>query len=586
MHDYVLKGGTIVDGTGRAAFLGDVAIKDGRIAAVGASIDGPAREIVDASGCIVAPGWVDVHTHYDGQVTWDDTIDPSASNGVTTVVMGNCGVGFAPVPPGGEKDLIELMEGVEDIPGTALYEGMPWGAWETFPEYLDYLDGRNYALDVAAQIAHGAIRNYVMGARGRANEDATAEDIAAMSRIVKEALDAGAVGVSTSRTIGHRSINGDAVPGTFAADDELVAFAEAIRQARRGVFEIIPAGAVGQLPQLGGERHSTMDEIDRMAALSKVCGRPVTFTLVQVRDNPELWRDVLARVTEHNAKGAQLRPQVCARPVGMISGLNGYHMFMRRETFLKLAHLPLDELVAELRKPDVKAAILTDKNIRHPQGGSMNNLYGHFRRALGQMFPMGSPVDYEPPPENSFTAMAAAQGRDPEEVMYDFLLEDDGKAFAILLGGNYLYGNFDVIREMLTHEHTVTGLSDAGAHVSLIVDGAMPTYQLSHWVRDRSRGEKLPLEFIVAKQSALNADMYGFIDRGRLLPGLRADINIIDLNRLNVALPEPHHDLPAGGRRIMQPVTGYVGTFVNGVRTRIDGRDTGERPGRVVRNAV
>jgi N-acyl-D-amino-acid deacylase len=586
MHDYLLKGGTIVDGTGRPSFVGDVTIKDGRIAAVGPSIHEPAKEVVDAAGCIVAPGWVDVHTHYDGQVAWDDEIDPSARNGVTTVVMGNCGVGFAPVPRGGEKDLIELMEGVEDIPGTALYEGIPWGAWETFPEYLDFLGSRTYALDIAAQIAHGAVRNYVMGARGRANEDATADDIAAMSRIVRDALDAGAVGVSTSRTIGHRSINGGEVPGTFAADEELIAFADAIKQAGRGVFEIIPAGAVGQLPQLGGERHSTMDEIDRMAALSRVCGRPVTFTLVQVRDNPELWRAVLERVTAHNAAGAQLRPQVCARPVGMISGLNGYHMFMRRETFLALAGLPLEQLVAELRKPEVKAAILTDKNIRHPQAGSMNNLHGHFRQALGQMFPMGSPVDYEPPPEMSFAAMAAAQGREPDEVMYDFLLEEDGRSFAILLGGNYLYGNFDVIREMLTHEHTVTGLSDAGAHVSLIVDGAMPTYQLTHWVRDRSRGDRLPLEFIVAKQTAVNADLYGLKDRGRLLPGLRADINIIDLARLKTDRPVPHHDLPAGGRRIMQPVEGYVGTFVNGVRTRRNDKDTGARPGRLVRNAA
>ncbi len=586
MYDYLLKGGTVVDGTGKAAFVGDVAIKDGRIAAVGASITESAREVVDAGGCIVSPGWVDVHTHYDGQVAWDDEIDPSASNGVTTVVMGNCGVGFAPVPPGGEKDLIELMEGVEDIPGTALYEGMPWGAWETFPQYLDYLDGRTYALDIAAQIAHGAIRNYVMGARGRANEDATVEDVAAMGRIVKEALDAGAVGVSSSRTIGHMSINGGAVPGTFAADEELMAFADAIRQAGRGVFEIIPAGTVGQLAQLGGERHSSMEEVDRMAVLSKACGRPVTFTLVQVADNPELWRDVLARVTEHNAAGAQLRPQVCARPIGMISGLNGYHMFMRRETFLKLADLPLDRLVAELRKPEVKAAILADRDIPHPQAGSMKNIYGLFRQAMSHMFPMGSPVNYEPEPGTSFAATAAAQGRDTADVMYDFLLEHDGRAFAILLGGNYLYGNFDVIREMLTHDHTVTGLSDAGAHVSLIVDGTMPTYQLTHWVRDRSRGEKLPLEFIIAKQTATNADMYGLADRGRLLPGLRADINIIDLDRLNVDLPVAHHDLPAGGRRIMQPVEGYVGTFVNGVRTRMNDKDTGARPGRVVRNAV
>ncbi|MFN3233598.1 MAG: N-acyl-D-amino-acid deacylase family protein [Alphaproteobacteria bacterium] len=586
MHDYILKGGTIVDGSGDRPFKGDLAIEDGKIVAISGSINDPAHEVIDAEGCIVAPGWVDVHTHYDGQVAWDDELDPSASNGVTTVVMGNCGVGFAPVPPGGEKELIELMEGVEDIPGTALYEGMPWGAWETFPQYLDFLDNRKYALDVAAQVPHGAVRNYVMGARGRANEDATADDVAAMSRIVREALEAGAVGVTSSRTIGHRSINGGAVPGTFAADEELMAFAEAIKQAGRGVFEIIPAGAVGELPHLGGERHSTMEEIELMAAASKACGRPVTFTLVQIQDNPELWREVLDKVTEHNANGADLRPQVCARPVGMITGLNGYHMFMRRETFLKIAGLPLDQLVAEMKKPEVKAAILADKNIPHPQAGSMKNIYGLFAASMSRIFPMGDPVNYEPEPEKSFAAMAKAQGRDAAEVMYDFLLEKGGRAFGILLGGNYLYGDFGVIREMLAHDHSVTGLSDAGAHVSLIVDGTMPTYQLTHWVRDRCRGEKLPLEFIVAKQTAVNADMYGMKDRGRLMPGLRADVNVIDLDNLKVDLPVPHYDLPAGGRRIMQPVTGYVATFVSGVRTRKNDHDTGARPGRLVRNTT
>lgn len=586
MYDYILKDGTIVDGTGSAPVTGDLAIEGGKIAAVGGSITEDAKEVVDASGCIVTPGWVDVHTHYDGQVAWDDEIDPSASNGVTTAVMGNCGVGFAPVPPGGEKELIELMEGVEDIPGTALYEGIPWGKWESFPEYLDYLDSRHYALDIGAQIAHGAIRNYVMGERGRANEDATAEDLAAMEKIIEEALKSGAVGVSTSRTIGHRSINGEAVPGTFAADDELFAFAKAIGSAGRGVFEIIPSSAIGDLAQLGGEHRSSLEELEMMAKVSKASGQPVTFTMIQVFEDPSLWRTILEKVAEYNADGAQLRPQVCARPIGMITGLTGYHLFMRREKFLEIADLPFDELIAELKKPEVKEAILASEDIPHPQEGSMNNVYGAFKMAMSFMYPMGSPVNYEPDPDTSFAAMAEAQGRDPEEVMYDFLLEDDGKAFGILLGANYLERDFEVIREMLTNKDTVTGLSDAGAHVSLIVDGTMPTYQLTHWARDRSRGEKLPIEFIVAKQTGMNADLYGMKDRGRLLPGLRADVNIIDLNRLSVDRPVAHYDLPAGGRRIMQPVEGYVGTFVNGVRTRKDDQDTGARPGRVVRNAV
>ncbi len=586
MHDYVLKGGTLVDGDGGTPVTGDIAIADGKIAAVGGTINDAAKEVIDVSGSIVAPGWVDVHTHYDGQVAWDDEIDPSASNGVTTAVMGNCGVGFAPVPPGGEKELIELMEGVEDIPGTALYEGMPWGQWESFPEYLDFLGSRKYALDIGAQIAHGAIRNYVMGERGRNNEDATQDDIAAMGKIVQEALEAGAVGVSTSRTIGHRSIDGRQVPGTFAADDELMSFANAIGKAGRGVFEIIPSSAIGDLPQLGGEHRSSMEELDMMAAVSKACGRPVTFTMIQVFEDPELWRTILAKVDEYNAAGAQLRPQVCARPIGMITGLTGYHLFMRREAFLKMADLPLDQIVAEMRKPEVRAAIMASDDIPHPQDGSMQNVYGAFKMAMSTMFPMGNPVNYEPKPEESFAAMAQAQGRSEEEVMYDFLLEDEGQSFGILLGANYLQKDFGVIREMLTDEHTVTGLSDAGAHVSLIVDGTMPTYQLTHWCRDRTRGDKLPLEFIVEKQTARNADLYGFADRGRLQTGLRADINVMDLDAMRVDRPVAHYDLPAGGRRILQPVEGYVATFCNGVRTRANDTDTGERPGRVVRNAV
>jgi len=585
MYDYLIKGGTIVDGTGTAPVIGDLAIVDGKIAAVGGDIDGPANETIDATGLVVTPGWVDVHTHYDGQVAWDDVIDPSSSNGVTTAIMGNCGVGFAPVAKGGEKELIELMEGVEDIPGTALYEGMPWGEWETFPEYLDYLDSRKYSIDIGAQIAHGPIRNYVMGARGRDNEDANAQDLEHMSQIIEEALRAGAVGVTSSRTIGHRSINGEAVPGTFAADEELDVFAEAIKRAGKGVFEIIPSSAIGDLSALGGEPKSTLEEVEMMAKLSRESGRPITFTLIQVFEQPELWREVLALVAEHNKNGAQLRPQVCSRPIGMITGLTGYHLFQRRESFLKLRELPFDEMLAELRKPEVKAQILADEDIPHPQAGSMENVVAAFKQAMAMMFKLESPIDYEPVPEKSFMALAMAADRDPEDYMYDFLLEEEGKSFGILLGANYLAGDYEVIREMLTNDDTVVGLSDAGAHVSLIVDGAMPTYQLTHWVRDRSRGEKLPLEFVVAKQTLNNANMYGLTDRGSLEIGKRADVNIIDLENLETGRPEAHYDLPVGGRRIMQPVQGYKATFVNGVQTRKDDQDTGARPGRVARAA-
>ena len=581
MYDVIIKGGRVVDGSGGEPFVGDLAITEGRIDAVGDKISGRAKQTIDADGALVAPGWVDVHTHYDGQVAWDDTIDPSASNGVTTAIMGNCGVGFAPVPRGGEKTLIELMEGVEDIPGTALYEGIPWGQWETFPEYLDFLRGREYALDIGAQLAHGALRNYVMGERGRDNSDETIEDIQAMGRMVEESLRAGAVGVSTSRTIGHQSLSGGVVPGTFAAEAELMAFAGAINRVGYGVLEVIPANAVGPLQQLGGEKSSSLEELALMARLSTESKQPVTFTMLEVAEQPTLWRTILGQVSEYNQQGAQLRPQIPSRPIGMITGLTGYHMFMRREPFLKIADLPLEQLVAEMRKPEVKAAILAGKDVPHPDVGSMKNVYKHLGMALSRIFRMGDPVNYEPDPDNSVAAMAERAGSDADSFMYDLLLEDNGRSFCILLGSSYLNGNLDVVHEMLSDPHTITGLSDAGAHVSLIVDGSMPTYQLTHWCRDRSRGEKLPVEFIVNKQTARNAALYGLNDRGLLQPGLRADINVIDLDRLGVSLPEAHYDLPAGGRRIMQPVQGYIATFVNGVRTRANDQDTGARPGRV-----
>ena len=340
MLDHVIKGGTIVDGSGAPPVRGDVAVKDGRIVQVGGTITDAASETIDADGAIVTPGWVDVHTHYDGQVSWDDVMDPSAGNGVTTIVMGNCGVGFAPVRPGGEKSLIELMEGVEDIPGTALYEGMEWGQWETFPDYLDYIAGREYSLDIGAQIAHGAVRYYVMGERGSDNEDATSDDLIEMARLVQEALEAGAVGFSTSRTIGHRSLWGSPVPGTFAPEEELRAIAQAMKAAGSGVFEMIPSGTVGKLEGLGGERYSPLEELSLMDIVSRESGRPVTFTLVQSPDYPaDMWREILDTTSEMNAAGAQLYPQVSSRPIGLVTGLSGYHAFLRRPTYMRLSSL-------------------------------------------------------------------------------------------------------------------------------------------------------------------------------------------------------------------------------------------------------
>ena len=583
MLDTKILNARIVDGTGAPSYEGSIGIRGGAIVAIG-DVEEDANEVIDADGALATPGWVDVHTHYDGQVTWDDQIDPSASHGVTTVVMGNCGVGFAPVRPGGENELIELMEGVEDIPGTALHEGMPWGEWESFPDYLRFLEGREFALDVGAQLAHGALRNYVMGQRGRDNEDPTSEDLEQMASLVEEAMRAGAVGFSTSRTIGHRSISGDPVPGTFAETDELLALAEAMERAGSGVFELIPAGTVGFLEALGGEHKTLPEEFEMIRQIGKV-GRPVTFTTVQNPDYPDTWREYLEASAKENESGSNLRPQVSSRPIGFVTGLQTYHMFQRRPSYMALADRPLAERVAEMKKPEVRAAILSEEDVPLPAGqdGAMLNMSSMLSRVAAALFPVTIPANYEPDPTTIFGARAMAEDRPVEEIVYDHLLEDEGRAFAILMGANYLGFDHEVIREMLTHPSTVTGLSDAGAHVNLIFDGVAPTYQLIHWVRDRKRGEKLPIELIVRKQTKTNADLYGLTDRGSLEVGKRADLNLIDLDALQLRELEVLHDLPAGGSRILQKASGYRATFVNGVKTRENDQDTGARPGRLVK---
>ena len=583
MFDTVIKGGHVVDGTGASGGTADIGVRDGVIVEIGA-IAGPARRVIDADGALVTPGWVDAHTHYDGQVTWDDKLEGSAANGVTTVVMGNCGVGFAPVPPGGAKSLIDLMEGVEDIPGTALFEGMPWGEWETFPEYLEFLDRRSWSMDVSGQIAHGALRFYVMGERAILKEGATEDDAARMAMIAEQAVRAGAVGFSTSRIIGHKSMSGYSVPGTYAPEQELAAIARGMKAGGGAVLQAIPANSIGQIDGMEPEHATLRSEIELFARLSRTNGLPVVFSTFQINDAPTLWRDVLAAVSLENGRGARLAPMVAPRAGTVLTTLKGYHHFMRRPTYMRLAGLPLDRLVRELHRNEVKAAILAERDTPHPQPGAMENLLpGLFRQALPLTFRMTDPLDYEPTLDQSLAALAQRASRDPIEYLYDFLLEDDGAAVGIFLGANYIDGNLDACREMLLDPNTVTGLSDAGAHVNFICDMTIPTFNLTHWVRDRSRGERLPIELMVAKCTSTPARLFGLTDRGSLRVGQRADINVIDLENLKIEVPTMHHDLPAGGSRFLQPSTGYLATLVNGVQTRERDTDTGARPGRVAR---
>jgi N-acyl-D-amino-acid deacylase len=588
MQDYLIKSGTILDGTGAPAYQADLSIKDGIITAIGA-LEVEAKQTLDATGAIVTPGWVDIHTHYDGQVTWDGDMNPSASHGVSTIVMGNCGVGFAPVAPSGHRDLIELMEGVEDIPGTALYEGMPWGAWETYPEYLDFLAKREYALDISSLVAHGAIRNYVMGARGRNNEAATAEDLAQMQELITEALNAGAVGFSTSRILGHRSTRGEPVPGTFANDVEILAIAAgALKRAGKGVFQIIPSSTLGSGVEAGGEPNTLEDEVALIQKVSQVSGRPTTFTLFQVDEWTNKWREVIDTIKAGNLKAGQsagkVYPQVGSRPTGIVLGLKTYHSFMRKPTYLKLKHLPFDELLAAMRRTEIKAALLTEESVPHEFPGTMENGIAQAQLNFDQTYVLDQSMNYEPAQTQSFAALAAANQQNGWEYFYDYLVGADGCQNAVMFFTNYSDHNLDAVRDMLLDDTTVTGLSDAGAHVSLIFDAVAPTYQLVYWGRDRTRGPILPLPHLIHRQTLKNAQLFGFHDRGSLEVGKRADINVIDFDNLKLGDMQLHHDLPAGGARFLQGASGYIATLVNGVLTRRYDQDTGARPGRLVRS--
>jgi N-acyl-D-amino-acid deacylase len=573
VHDLVIRAGTVVDGTGAAGRTGDIAVDDGTISAVGALGGASARRTIDADGALVTPGWVDIHTHYDGQATWDPVLAPSAWHGVTTVVMGNCGVGFAPARPDRHEWLIGLMEGVEDIPGTALSEGIEW-EWETFPEYLDALDRRRYTMDVGTQIAHGAVRAYVMGERGARNEPAGPDDIAAMRAIVSEALAAGALGFSTSRTLAHRAIDGEPVPGTFAAEDELFGIGAALGDLGTGIFELAPVGAAGE------DIVAPVKEVDWMRRLSSAIGRPVTFALLQVSAAPELWRELMDSSQRAAAEGAQLWPQVAARATGLLSGLHTTYCLLDAVPAyqrLKAQNLSDDALLRALRDPEVRDAVVSFA----PDGATANLLAD----AYAVTFVLGSPPDYEPGPERSLRSISAATGRHPLEVALDVMLEDDGKGLLYVPILNYASASLEPVREMMLHPRAAAGLADGGAHCGVICDSSQPTFMLTHWTRDRTRGPRLPLEWAVKKQTHDTARLYGLGDRGTLEPGMLADINVIDYEHLRLHSPTVVADLPAGGRRLVQDAEGYLATIKAGIPTFDDGHDTGARPGTLVRGA-
>ena len=562
MHDLVIRGGRIVDGTGEPAREGDVAIDGETITEVG-TVEGAGRREIDATGRIVTPGWVDIHTHYDGQVTWDPVVSPSGWHGVTTVVMGNCGVGFAPARASERDWLIQLMEGVEDIPGAALAEGMSWN-WESFTEYLDEVDSMARVMDVAALLPHGSLRAYVLG-EGRGNDAATAEEIAEMAALAGEAVDAGAVGISTTRTLLHRAKDGELAAGTTAAAAELVALGDALGGRGHRVFSV-----ASDLMDLDGE-FAWMAEISRRNHV------PVTYQVLAVDFAPDLWRTWIDRALEANRQGSWLVPQVAGKPASILIGLeSSFHPFVQRAAYRAVADLPLDERVARLRDPDVRRAILEDD-------ATSKRMDGLLRSNLTKVFPLGDQLDYEPSPDESVAAIAAREGRTVDEVMYDAMLAKDGTGMLYFPLLGYVNGGLEPTAQMLQHPGTVLGLGDGGAHCGVLCDASLPTFMLTHWSRDRKRGATLPLEHVVHLQTRRTATLYGFLDRGLLAPGYLADVNVIDYDGLALEPPRMVHDLPAGGKRLIQGARGYDATIKRGAVVRDHDEDTGERPGHLLR---
>jgi N-acyl-D-amino-acid deacylase len=572
MHDTLIRGGTVVDGTGRPAVAADVAINDGRISAVGNLRAETAREVLDADGLLVTPGWVDIHTHYDGQVTWDPLLTPSSWHGVTSVVMGNCGVGFAPAAPDRRQWLIGLMEGVEDIPGTALAEGIQW-EWESFPEYLDAIGRRPLAINVGTQIAHGAVRAYVMGERGAKNQPANDEDIERMAAVVREAVGQGALGFSTSRTLVHVAIDGEPVPGTFAAEQELRAFARALGDLGTGIFEVAPAGVVGE------DLSAPEREMAWMRRISAETRCPITFLLAQHNSDPEAWRRMLALCDDAARDGARIFPQVFGRPTNILFSFRSVHPFFRHPSFLPLTDKPPSQWLPSLRDPAFKAKLLAEQD---PSSDAFAVILSN---CWENTYELGDPPDYEPSPDNSIAARARRLGREPADLAYDLMLEKDAGNFLLFAVVGYPDGNLEAVRQMMLHPRAVIGASDGGAHCRAICDAGVPTFLITHWVRDRRRGDRLPLEWVVRKQTRDTAALYGLLDRGVIAPGYRADVNLIDGAGLRLGQPHLVLDLPAGAPRLIQKAQGYVATLVGGEVVMRNGQDTGARPGQLIRGA-
>jgi N-acyl-D-aspartate/D-glutamate deacylase len=561
--DLVIRGGSIADGKGGDLYEADVAIRDGRIAEVG-KVAGKGKEEIDARGKLVTPGFVDVHTHYDGQVTWSQDITPSSQNGVTTAIMGNCGVGFAPCKPSDHTRLIQLMEGVEDIPEPVLSAGIPW-QWESFPDYMNWLSKRNFDIDIGAQLPHAALRVYVMGERGARRDPSTAEDNKAMAQLAAEAVRAGALGFSTSRTLNHRTSTGDFTPTLKAGEDELTAIAAGMQAQGRSVLQFV-------LDLSGID-----EDLPMMLRIADNTKCPITFSITQNDRAPRRWRQTLDEIGAATARGLNITAQIAARPVGLLLGLElSRNPFQTHPSYKAIAHLPLKERLVRLRHLEVRAAILSER--ASPTDDPL-----FFKPNYDKIYLLGNPPDYEQPPENALGALARKRGIKPEELAYDAMLSDEGRGMLYVPFLNYADGNLDATREMLTDPHAVPGLSDGGAHCGIICDASFPTYLLTHWTRDRSRGEKLSIPFVVAAQSRKTALSVGLYDRGVIAPGFKADVNVIDYGRLHLHPPKVHYDLPVGGRRLLQQVDGYDATIVSGVVTQRGGRATGARPGRLIR---